>query len=71
MQLNKKLNKKNGGNVINASVDLIKSMTELGSSIFIELKSITNIHHDLNNGAASSSGIPNNIEGPPKFKPPY
>lgn len=71
MTLNKKINKQNGGNVINASIDLINAMTELGTSIFTEIRAITNIQHDLNNGVASSKGIPNNTEGPPKFKPPY
>jgi hypothetical protein len=77
MSLNKK-NKKNkkqsGGdntnNVISASVDLVKSMKELGSSIFNEMISITRIGDDINNAASPSPGTPNVINGPPTFNPP-
>lgn len=43
----KKNNKVGGTSVIRASVDLVKSMTGLGDSIFKEIKAITNIGSDL------------------------
>ena len=57
-------------NVITASVDIIKSMTELGKSIFTEISSITNIQSDINNGTNSSSPVINSVKGPPHFEIP-
>jgi hypothetical protein len=53
-------------NVISASADLIKSMKELGESIFTEIKSITNIKSDIDNGVSPTQSTPN-ISGPPQF----
>jgi len=61
--------KQKGGDVISASSELIKSMNDLGSSIYKEIIAITNIQSDIDNGAASSSQ-PNTINGPPPFTPP-
>ena len=61
--------KQKGGDVISASSDLIKSMNDLGSSIYKEIIAITNIQSDINSGA-SSQGTPNTIKGPPPFTPP-
>ena len=66
----KNLNKQNGGNVIGASMDLIKSMKALGDSIFTEISAITNIQSDINNAASPSSGTPNVMSGPSTFNPP-
>ena len=67
--------KQKGGdsnNVISASTELIKSMKDLGESIFNEIVSITHIQSDINNGASVSSTQPvtHGISGPPPFKLP-
>lgn len=67
---NKKTKQSGGTDVIGASVDLIKSMKDLGSSIFKEISAITNIQNDINNGASPSPGTPNVTSGPPNFNPP-
>jgi len=70
MLLNKKnkKTKQNGGtDVTGASIDLIKSMKDLGSSIFKEISAITNIQSDINNSASPSPGTPNVIKGPSNF----
>jgi hypothetical protein len=68
---NKKKIKQNGGtNIINASIDLIRSMKDLGDSIFNEISSITNIQNDINNAASPSQGTPNVMNGPSKFSQP-
>jgi hypothetical protein len=60
-----------GGNVIQASIDLINSLKDLGKSIFTEINSITNISSDINTVAASQKNTPNDsISGPPSFKSP-
>ena len=62
--------KQNGGNVIQASIDLVDSMKSLGKSIFDEIKSITHIKNDMNSAATSTQSTPNVINGPPKFNAP-
>ena len=62
--------KQNGGNVIQASTDLVNSIRSLGASIFNEIKSITNIKNDMNSAATSTQSTPNVINGPPKFNAP-
>lgn len=59
-----------GGNVIRASVDVVKSITGLGNAIFAEIKSITNISSDINNAASPKQSTPNVINGPPPFDAP-
>jgi hypothetical protein len=69
----KNIKKQIGGDqndVINASVDLITSMKDLGKSIFNEIYAITHIESDLNNASSSSLGTPNVLNGPPPFKAP-
>lgn len=61
-----------GGNVIQASIDLINSLQDLGKSIFTEINAITNISSDINTVAASQKNTPNDsISGPPSFKAPF
>jgi hypothetical protein len=63
--------KQHGGNdVVSATINLIDSMVDLGKSIFGEIKSLTNISSDINNGAAPSPGTPGQIQGPPNFDEP-
>lgn len=64
-----KIKKQKGGNenIINVSVDLIKSMIGLGESIFTEIHSITHMSQDINNAASTT---PNQINGPPPFNQP-
>ena len=63
--------KQHGGNdVVSATINLIDSMVDLGKSIFGEIKSLTNISSDINNGAAPSPGTPGQIQGPPNFNEP-
>jgi hypothetical protein len=68
----KKMKKQNGGdngdNVINASADVIKSMKDLGQSIFNEIYSITHIQNDINN-VSQVTAIPT-VSGPTQFNPP-
>lgn len=67
------MKKQKGGsdsnNVISASTEMIKSMTELGSSIYKEIIAITHIQDDINNGASATQSIPT-VNGPPPFTPP-
>ena len=66
-----KKNKQIGGkDVINASIDLINSMKNLGHTIFNEITTITHIQSDINTVASPSRGTPNVINGPPQFHPP-
>ena len=66
---NKKMKQKGGADVISASIGLIKSMKDLGDSIFTEMKAITHIGEDLNN--ATTKDVPvNNINGPSEFNSP-
>jgi len=67
---NKKTKQNGGTDVIEASMDLIQAMKDVGSSIFKEISAITNIQNDINNGASPSSGTPNVTNGPPNFNPP-
>jgi len=67
---NKKIKQSGGTDVMGASIDLIKSMKDLGDSIFKEISAITNIQGDINNGASPSPGTPNVMSGPPNFNPP-
>lgn len=65
--------KQKGGdsnNVISASTELVKSMKDLGQSIFNEIVSITHIQSDINNGAGSTQHVTHSVTGPPSFKPP-
>ena len=64
-----KKNQLGGNDVIHAMGDLIHSMNELGKNIFNEVQSITHISSDINN-AASSKGVPNQIDGPPSYDGP-
>jgi hypothetical protein len=41
--MNKKKIKQNGSGIIDASIDIVNSMTQLGSSIFTEIKAIVDI----------------------------
>jgi hypothetical protein len=66
---NKILKKQIGGDVFRAMGNLLTSMTDLGKSIFTEVKSITNIQSDINNVSARE-GIPNNLNGPPPYNGP-
>ena len=45
-------------------------MIDLGKSIFVEIKSITNISSDINNAASPSPGTPGQIDGPKTFNQP-
>jgi hypothetical protein len=45
-------------------------MVDFCKSIFGEIKSLTNISSDINNGAAPSPGTPGQIQGPPNFDEP-
>ena len=48
--INKILKKQTGGdNVVNASINLVNSMVELGRSIFTEIDSLKNFGNELNN----------------------
>ena len=67
---NKKIKQKGGSNIIDASIDLIKSMKALGDSIFYEIAAITNIKNDIDNAATPSQGTPNVMSGPPTFNQP-
>ena len=49
---------------------MIDSMIGLGHSIFDEIKEITQIKSQLENGSAPSSGIPNQTSGPSSFTAP-
>lgn len=69
MNLKKKL-QRGGNDIVRATVGLIDSMVDLGKSIFVEIKSLTNISSDINNGAAPSPGTPGQIQGPPNFNEP-
>lgn len=66
----KKTKQSGGTNVIEASLDLIRSMKDLGASVFTEIFAITNIQSDINNGASPSQGTPNVMSGPSNFNPP-
>lgn len=69
-KVKKQVKKQSGGDVISASIELIKSMVGLGDSIFNEITSITNIQSDINNAASPSPGVPNQLGGPPPFNKP-
>jgi len=69
-KLRSKVIQSGGDNVISASINMINSMVGLGQSIFTEIKSITHIQSDINNGASPSPGTPNQVNGPPPFKAP-
>jgi hypothetical protein len=48
--INKRLKKQTGGdNVVNASIDLVKSMVELGKSICTEIDGLKNFGNEVNN----------------------
>jgi len=68
--MNKKKNKQNGSGIIDATMDVISSVTQLGSSIFTEIKAITNIQKELSNGVVQEPGTPNVMNGPPPYNPP-
>ena len=71
MVLNKKkqVKKQIGGqDVVSASVDLVKSMVDLGKSVFNEITSITHIQSDINNVSAQTA-VPG-VNGPPGFNAP-
>lgn len=58
------------GDVIDASVDIVKSMSDLAKSIYTEINEITNIKSQLNIATSSSKGVPNQTNGPPSFTTP-
>lgn len=58
------------GDVISASIDLVDSLISFGSSVFTEINYITNIKGQMAEGASAKQGVPNVIEGPPKFNEP-
>ena len=66
----KKTKQSGGADVFGASMDLIRSMKDLGDSIFKEISAITNIQGDINNAASPSPGTPNVTSGPSNFNPP-
>jgi hypothetical protein len=68
--MNKKKIKQNGSGIIDASIDIVNSMTQLGSSIFTEIKAITDIKKELSNGVVQEPGTPNVMNGPPTYNPP-
>lgn len=57
-----------GVDIITASNELVKSMADLGKSIFYEINAITNIQSDINNVSALTS-LPS-VSSPPQFNPP-
>ena len=57
-----------GDNVIDASIDAINAMKNLGQSIFNEIYSITNIQQQINN-VSQVTAIPT-VNGPPPFNAP-
>ena len=61
--------KQSGGNIVEASQDLITSFISLGKSIFVEIDSIQHISNDINNGP-NPPGQPNKITQPPTYSPP-
>lgn len=70
-----KKNQIGGTNIISASTGLVKSMIQLGDSIFTEIHSITNIKSDIDNGASASPSTDppppgTTTEGPPPFTQP-
>lgn len=58
------------GDVIHASIDLVDSLISFGHSIFTEINYITNIKGQMAEGASAKQGVPNVMEGPPKFNEP-
>jgi len=68
--MNKKKYKQNGSGVVSASIDVISSISALGSSIFTEIGAITNIKNELGNGVVKEPGTPNVMNGPPSFNAP-
>ena len=68
---NNKIKKQVGsGNVISASIDLVDSLISFGNSIFTEINYITNMKGQMAEGASAKQGVPNVMEGPPKFNEP-
>jgi hypothetical protein len=58
------------GDVISASIDLVDSLISFGNSVFTEINYITDIKGQMAEGASAKQGVPNVIEGPPKFNDP-
>ena len=58
------------GNVISASIDLVDSLISFGNSVFTEINYITDIKKQMGEGASAKQGVPNVMEGPPKFDDP-
>ena len=65
-----KIKKQVGGNIIRASVQLVDSLISFGDSVFSEINYITDIKKQMGEGASAKQGVPNVIEGPPKFNAP-
>jgi hypothetical protein len=68
--MNKKKIKQKGSGIIDASIDIVTSMVQLGSSIFTEIKAIVDIKQELSNGVVQEPGTPNVMNGPPTYNPP-
>jgi len=64
----KQNNKQNGGDIISASTDVVKSMVDLGKSIFTSIDSIVNIGSQIDN-VSKQTALPS-VQGPPKFNRP-
>ena len=65
-----KIKKQVGGNIIRASIQLVDSLISFGDSVFSEINYITDIKKQMGEGASAKQGVPNVIEGPPKFNAP-
>lgn len=65
-----KRKKQSGGNVVNASVDVINSMIGLGKSIFTEINSIANIKNDIDNVSQQTDLPGSSIQSPPPVQSP-
>jgi hypothetical protein len=67
----KKIKKQVGsGDVISASIQLVDSLISFGDSVFTEINHITDIKKQMGEGASAKQGVPNVMEGPPKFNEP-
>jgi hypothetical protein len=66
---NKHNKQKGGTDIIPAINDVIYSIKDLGKSIFVEIKSITNIKNDIDSVSARTS-LPS-VNGPSNVSSPY
>ena len=63
-----KTKKQNGGDIISASTDVVKSMVDLGKSIFTSIDSIVNIGSQIDS-VSKQTALPT-VQGPPQFNRP-